>query len=111
MKEEFQVYWTESAAKDLENIILYIAADKPEAAKNLFRKIKNTASDLHHLPQRGLFVPELQSQGILLYRERVVPPLRIVYRVEEGRVFVMSVFDSRQNIEDILFKKMLNQAG
>lgn len=40
MKEEFQVYWTESAAKDLENIILYIAADKPEAAKIFSEKSK-----------------------------------------------------------------------
>jgi len=50
----------------------------------------------------------LQAQGIVLYRELVIPPWRIVYRVGETSVVVLTVFDSRQNIEDILLEKLIH---
>ncbi|MDD2338396.1 MAG: type II toxin-antitoxin system RelE/ParE family toxin [Geobacteraceae bacterium] len=108
MKQDFKVVWSGSAVRDLENIIAYIAEDSPANARKILSKIKKTASELYHSPHRGRFVPELQTQGILLYREVVIVPWRIMYRVSENTVLVLSVFDSRQNIEDILLKKLLN---
>ena len=108
MKQDFKVIWAGSAVKDLENIIAYIAADSPSNARKILSKIKKSVSDLYHSPHRGRFVPELQSQGILIYRELVIPPWRIMYRASENTVLVLSVFDSRQNFEDILLKKLLN---
>lgn len=108
MKQDFKVLWAGSAVQDLESIIAYIAEDSPANAKKILSKINKTVSDLYHSPHRGRFVPELQSQGILLYRELVVAPWRVMYRVSENTVLVLSVFDYRQNIEDILLKKFLN---
>ncbi len=108
MKQGFKVIWTGSAVHDLESIIAYIAEDSPANARKILSKIKKTVSDLYQSPHRGRFVPELQSQGILLYRELVIAPWRVMYRVSENTVLVLSVFDSRQNIEDILLKKLLN---
>lgn len=108
MKQDLKVIWAGSAVQDLENIIAYIAEDSPPHARKILSKIKKTVSDLYHSPHRGRFVPELQNQGILLYRELVVAPWRIMYRVSESTVLVLSVFDSRQNIEDILLKKLLD---
>jgi plasmid stabilization system protein ParE len=108
MKQDFKVIWAGSAVQDLESIIAYIAEDSPANAKKILSKIKTTVSDLYHSPHRGRFVPELQSQGILLYRELVIAPWRVMYRVSENTVLVLSVFDSRQNLEDILLKKLLN---
>ena len=34
--------------------------------------------------------------------ELIVPPWRILYRIAVKQVYVLSVLDSRQNIEDIL---------
>lgn len=108
MKPDFQVIWAGSAVQDLENIIAYIAENSPSNTMKILSKIKKSVSDLYHSPHRGRFVPELQSQGILLYRELVIAPWRIMYRVSENTVLVLSVFDSRQNIEDILLKKLVN---
>ena len=108
MKQDFNVLWAGSAVQDLESIIAYIAEDSPANVKKILSKINKTVSDLYQSPHRGRFVPELQSQGILLYRELVVAPWRVMYRVSENTVLVLSVFDSRQNIEDILLKKFLN---
>ncbi len=108
MKQDFKVIWAGSAIQDLESVIDYIAEDSPANAKKVLSKIKKTVSDLYHSPHRGRFVPELQNQGILLYRELVIAPWRVMYRVSENTVLVLSVFDSRQNIEDILLRKLLN---
>jgi plasmid stabilization system protein ParE len=108
VKQDFKVIWANSAVHDLEGIIAYIADDSPTNARKILSKIKKSVSDLYHSPHRGRFVPELQNQGILLYRELVIAPWRVMYRVSEHTVLVLSVFDSRQNIEDILLKKLLN---
>ncbi len=106
MKQDFNVIWAGSAVLDLENIIAYIAEDSPSNARKILSKIKKSVSDLYHSPHRGRFMPELQSQGVLLYRELIIAPWRIMYRVSESTVLVLSVFDSRQNVEDILLKKL-----
>ncbi len=108
MKQDFKVIWAGSAVQDLESIIAYIAEDSPGNAKKILSKIKKTVFELYHSPHRGRFVPELHNQGILLYRELVVAPWRVIYRVSENTVLILSVFDTRQNIEDILLKKLLN---
>lgn len=107
MKQEFKVIWAGSAVQDLESIIDYIAKDSPGNARKILLKIKNSVADLFHSPHRGRFVPELQNQGILLYREIIINPWRVIYRVSQDTVLVLSVFDSRQNFEDILLKKLL----
>jgi toxin ParE1/3/4 len=61
----------------------------------------------HTFPDRGRIVPEVQDQGITLYRELIVPPWRIIYRISEKAVYVLSVLDSRQNVEDILLKRLI----
>ena len=108
MRQDFKVIWASSAVQDLERIIAYIAEDSPASARNILSKIRKSVSELYHSPHRGRFVPELQSQGILLFRELVIAPWRVLYRVSENTIWVLSVFDSRQNIEDILLKKLLN---
>lgn len=111
MKKDFKVIWADAAVQDLEKIIAYIAKDSPANATKILSRIKNTASDLYHSPYRGRFVPELQNQGILIYRELVIAPWRVMYRVSENNVLVLSVLDSRQNIEDVLLKRLLNSEG
>jgi len=107
MSTAYKVHWASVAEDDLKNIILYIAEDIPSNAKTIFEKIKENASSLTQLPERGRTVPELQDQGIFLYRELIVTPWRIIYRISDKKVYVLSVLDSRQNVEDILLKRLI----
>ncbi|MDO8957925.1 MAG: type II toxin-antitoxin system RelE/ParE family toxin, partial [Deltaproteobacteria bacterium] len=59
-------------------------------------------------PERGRIIPELREQGIAQYRELIIPPWRMIYRISEKTVHVLSVLDSRQNIEDILLKRLIS---
>jgi len=108
MIQKYDILWAGVAENDLKGIIEYIAIDSPADALRIFKKIKQKASSLYTLPERGRIVPELQEQGILLYREWVIPPWRIVYRISEMRVYVLSVLDARQNVEDILLKRLID---
>ena len=109
MNRTYEVVWADAAESDLKEIIGYIAADSPAAALKTLRKIKQKASALYTLPRRGRLVPELKDQGIDLYRELVVPPHRIIYRISETKVLVLAVLDSRQNLEDILLRRMIRE--
>ena len=108
MKKTDEVEWSKISEKDLVAIIEYIADDNPSRAYVVFKEVKRKASKLRSLPERGRIVPELQDQGITQYRELVIPPWRIIYRISERKVYVLSVLDSRRNIEDILLKRLIS---
>lgn len=107
MTKTYEVIWADVAHTDLKDIIAYIAADSPANALKILQKIKQTVSNLYALPERGRPVPELQDQGILIYRELIVPPWRIIYRIAEMKVYILSVLDARRNVEDILLKRLI----
>ena len=96
MNKKYGVVWSNVAENDLRNIVEYIADDSPPDALKVFKRIKQKASSLYTFPERGRIVPELRDQGILQYRELVIPPWRILYRVSEKSILVLSVLDSRR---------------
>jgi len=108
MKKLYDVRWSEASEKDLVSIVEYIAGDSPSNAFEIFKEIKQKASRLYTFPDRGRIVRELRDQGIILYRELIVPPWRIIYRISEKTVYVLSVLDSRQNVEDILLRRLIS---
>jgi plasmid stabilization system protein ParE len=107
MTSAYNVIWADTAENDLTNIIEYIAEDSSQNALTILTKIRRTASQLYTLPERGRVVPELQDQGIIQYRELIISPWRLIYRISEQKVYVLSVIDSRQNVEDILLKRFV----
>jgi toxin ParE1/3/4 len=97
------------AEDDLLGILEYIAADNPDQARKKLKEIKKKAGGLQAFPEKGRIVPELLAQGILIYREFIASPWRIIYRITANRVYVLSVLDSRRNIEDILLDRLTRQ--
>ncbi len=108
MNKKYDIVWSNIAENDLKTIVEYIAEDRPPNALKIFKSLKQKASSLYTFPERGRIVPELREQGILQYRELVISPWRILYRISEKRVLILSVLDSRRNIEDILLKRLIN---
>jgi plasmid stabilization system protein ParE len=104
---QYKVEWASVAEVDLKRIIDYIAIDSPGTALQILERIRQKVSALYTLPERGRIVPELQEQGINIYRELIISPWRIVYRISDTTVYVLSIIDSRQNVEDILLNRFL----
>ncbi|HDL85452.1 MAG TPA: type II toxin-antitoxin system RelE/ParE family toxin [Candidatus Acetothermia bacterium] len=106
MSDKYEVIWAATAVDDLTDIVAHVANNSPADALRILKKIKEASSQLYHLPERGRIVPELQDQGIMQYRELIVTPWRVMYRIAGKNVFVLSVLDSRRNVEDILLDRL-----
>jgi len=105
--KRFKVIWTKNAEFDLELIIEHIKISSIEIAKNIFTEIKQECNNLHTLPKRKRVVPELQAIGIDKYREIIYKRWRIVYKIDNEKVYVLIVADSSRNLEDILFQRLI----
>ncbi|HSG40068.1 MAG TPA: type II toxin-antitoxin system RelE/ParE family toxin [Thermoanaerobaculia bacterium] len=102
----FEVFWSDIAVRDLDQIIDFIEQEAPLAAQRLFDKIAERARTLERLPRRGRVVPELARFDITTYRELIIAPFRLVYRMREDSVLVVAVFDGRRNLEDVLLARI-----
>ena len=107
MSKIYKVEWTSNAKEDLLDIVDYIKKDCTKSARKVYEQIKSKAHSSNFFPFRGRVVPELQKHGITIYRELIENPWRIMYKIENDTVYIMSIFDSRQNVEELLLKKLL----
>lgn len=103
----YTVRWAEQAVRDLESIIAFVAQDAPSNARELLKRLRERATGLYEMPDRGRTVPELARFGIVGLRELVARPYRIVYRVDPGRMTVLAVLDGRRDLGDVLFDRLL----
>jgi len=111
MSKTYKVQWTSNAKEDLLHIVAYIKEDSPTIARDVYQKIKSKANSSNFFPLRGRVVPELQKEGITMYRELISSPWRIMYKVDSDTVYIMAIFDSRQNVEDLLLQKLLKNSN
>ena len=105
--KRLQVRWTASAYADLFEIVEFIDADKPAAARRLGRDILKHAQTPGRNALRGRSVPELLEHGLRDYREILVSRYRIVYRVHPEAVQIAAVFDGRRDVGDLLLQRLL----
>ncbi len=104
---DFTALWTRTAEADLNAIIDYIGAESPADAVNVLLTLQRRAQALETQPARGRVVPELRAIDVRHYRELIERPWRIIYRIEQARVLVMAVFDSRRDLESILLDRLV----
>lgn len=103
----FEVWWTETAQRDLERIVDYLAERAPGAAERVFAEIRDRSQRLSRSPLRGRVVPELARFEISNYRELPIAPYRLVYRVDEVKVWIVAVFDGRRDLDSVLLARLL----
>ncbi len=105
----YKVIWTEAAVRDLEEIARHIARDSPGNARRVMRRLHDRAEKLRDLPERGRIVPELLDLGLRAWRELVVRPHRIIYRIAADGVIVEVVFDGRRDAASLLADRLLRR--
>jgi len=85
--------WTMRAANDLTAIQRHIAKDKPGAAKAWVEKLRLRARDAAATLSAGRIVPEFGRDDL---REVFLGAYRIVYRVQEDVIAVLTVFEGHE---------------
>ncbi len=104
--KKLNVFWTLNAQSDLREIIEFVKIDSLNQAKRIFKKIKAESLKLTEFPNLGRTIPELDRYNLTNYRELIIEVWRIVYTQKEDGVYVLSVIDSRRNLEELLFTKL-----
>jgi len=85
--------WTERAAADLMAIGEYIAADNPTAARAWVEKLRQRAVKASKMAHTGRIVPEIARDDV---REVFQRTYRIVYRVVDDGIVVLTVFEGHR---------------
>jgi toxin ParE1/3/4 len=93
-----RLIWTEPAIADLEAITDYIALEKPDAATRYVQQVFAAVERLVRFPKSGKVVPEIPH---LPYRQVIVPPCRIFYRVEGEGILIVYVMRGEQRLREI----------
>ena len=71
----------------------YIAQDDPRAARAWVEQLQKRARKAAEAPFAGRMVPERSAQDI---REVIIRNYRIVYRVCEDAIYVLTVFEGHR---------------
>ena len=109
MLSQRKVDWQPQARDDLESIADYIATDSYERAIEIVARLNTKAQTLVELTERGRVVPEMLELGKRDYRELVVSPWRLIYRLEgTDRVTVCAVLDARRDLGQLLLDRLLD---
>ena len=105
--EKYNVNITQNAENDLNEIIMYIAQNSPQNALKVMERIQEKIKTLDHFPNRGGYVPELLARNIKDYRQLMERPWKIIYKIENDDVNILSIIDTRRNLQDVLVKILL----
>ena len=95
-----KIIWSPLSIDRATEIARYIAQDNPSAAKKWVETLFDKVQLLKSSPQSGRLVPETRSEDI---RELLYGNYRIIYRLEEKRISILTVRHGKQilPIEDI----------
>jgi toxin ParE1/3/4 len=88
-----RVIWSPLAVDRLSEIAEYIAQDNLAAAENWIEAIFAKVGQLKLFPESGRIVPEINNQKI---RELLYKNYRILYRIEDKQISLLTVRHGRQ---------------
>jgi toxin ParE1/3/4 len=101
-----QIKWTEPGLNDLNEIAEYIALDKPSAAKKLVSDVFKSIKRLKDFPESGKKPLELPETN---YREVIVGPCRVFYRVEGKMVIILYVMRGERELRQFILADRNNE--
>ena len=96
-----EIIWTEPALNDLNEVVEYIALSNLVSAKNLTQKVFDKITRLENHPESGKVPVELKSFS---YREIVVNPCRIFYKVDNNQVYILHVMRQERDLRRFLLQ-------
>lgn len=97
--QSWSVHWSSKALSDLERIADYIALDDEVLAERWVSTLIAQAESMTSAPYARRRVPELGRDDV---RETFLRTYRIVYRVSEHRIDVLTVFEGHRSFPDDL---------
>lgn len=94
-----EIVWSPSALRDVEAIHQFLRPRSPRSATSAVRAVKAGVERLRDHPEIGPIAEDIEPIGA--YRHLVVPPFRIIYRLDGAILRILRVWDSRRNPNDL----------
>jgi plasmid stabilization system protein ParE len=88
-----RIIWSPLAVDRVSEIAEYIARDNPTAAEDWTDTVFGKVEHLKSFPESGRIVPEINNPRI---RALIYSNYRIIYRIEEKRLSVLTVRHGKQ---------------
>lgn len=108
MSAPLPVFLTAGAERDLAELRDRMAALRgTDAGEALLDRMLARIEALERFPHRGSVPPELDALGIADFRQLVDPPFRLIYRVQDGAVYVLLIADGRRDFRTLLERRLL----
>ena len=105
---KIDIIWSEDAGNELLEIISFIKNNSGKIiAKNIHKKIKDKVKDASENAKVRRIAPLLKEFGITDIHQINVNPWLIYYRVENNVMKIISIIDMRRNLEEVLYKKII----
>ena len=90
-----QVFWTEPALYDVQQILRFVARDSPRYTEKLADRFREVPRRLAHEPRTGWQVPEYERDDI---RELLVSPYRTIYVVRGDDCYIATVVHGSRDL-------------
>lgn len=108
MSDAYEIVWSPNAIRDPDDILEYaVGAQNADEAERLYLQIVSRIETLSRFPRRARLVPELRRVGVREYRELVVRPYRIFFRITGHVVAILGVFDGRRDLSELVLRRAL----
>lgn len=107
MKHE--IIWSKNAGDELIEIISYIKYNTGKmSAEKINIKIMNEVKRTSENAAGRRIAPLLKNLGINDIHQLNIHPWILFYKVKNNRMEIISIIDSRRNLEEILYKKVMD---
>lgn len=108
MADRYSIRWSKTADDDLSAILDYVArSDGASRALAPYEDVRRHVSTLGSLPRRARVVPELGALGLDAFRELLVGPYRVCFRLDGRVVVLLAVLDGRRDLAELLVERAL----
>lgn len=91
------IRWTETARADLRAIHAFIAKDSRVYAQRMVERIRKAVDRLSRFPRSGAQTHEWDRSDL---REILVSNYRIIYRIDEQNVVILTVIHAARQVPD-----------
>jgi toxin ParE1/3/4 len=104
----YEVRITAGAERDLAEIVSFLAEREGQTiAERVLEGLLDAAAGLGRYPDRGSHPKELLNLGIREFRQVMLQPYRLVYRISGKKVHLLLVADGRRDFQSLLERRVL----
>ena len=110
MPHAYQVEISAGAEADLKSIFRYLAEQASVGqADAMLDAILDKIMTLEMWPERGACPKEIEPLGLREFRQVLVAPWRLIYRIAGSSVIILVIADGRRDMQSLLEQRLLGR--